>query len=68
MVLLHRTEWPPELKIEKPLISISHSIDAITFMAYLSSGEQSRAVMALLLTVFQSYQDHECVVMKGSVQ
>ena len=44
-----------ELKIEKPLISISHSTNAITFMAYLSlpsSGEQSRAIMALVFFFF----------------
>ena len=48
--LLKMLKWFPaphqkEIKIEKPLISISHSIDAITFMAdlsyLLSSGERS---------------------------
>ena len=36
------------LKQGKPLIAFSHSTDAITFMANLSSGELSRAILALL--------------------
>ena len=48
MVLLHWTKWQLELKQEEPWISISYSTEAITFMANLSSGEPSRAIMALL--------------------
>ena len=42
---------PPELKQEKCLIGISHSTDAITFMPNLSSGERSRAILALLFKI-----------------
>ena len=48
MVLLHWTKWLPELKQEKPLIDISYSTEAITFMANLSTSERFRAIMALL--------------------
>ena len=48
IVLFHLTKWPPELKQGKPKIGISHSTDAITVMANLGLGEQSRAIMALL--------------------
>ena len=50
MVLLCWTKWPPKLKVEKPLISISHAIDTITFTANVSLGERSRAIMALLFS------------------
>ena len=46
--LLHWTKWSPELNQRKPLIGISYSTESITFMANLSSREQSRAIMALL--------------------
>ena len=50
MVLLHWTKWLPELKQEKPLIGISYSTEAITLIANFSSGELSRAIMALLFS------------------
>ena len=36
------SKWLQEIKIEKPLIRISHSIDAITFMADLGLPSQLR--------------------------
>ena len=36
MAPIPSSKWPQQLKIGKHLISISHSIDAITFMADLS--------------------------------
>ena len=50
MAPIPSSKWPQEMKIEKSLIRIPHSIDAMTLLAYLlSSGERSRAIMALLL-------------------
>ena len=51
MVLLHLTKWPSELKQEKPLIGIFYSIEAITSMVNLSSGERYRAITSLLFEV-----------------
>ena len=56
MVLLHWTKWQPERKQEKPQIGISYSTEAITFMANLSSGEWSRAIMALLFDNYIAIQ------------
>ena len=57
MAPIPSSKWLQEIKIEKPLITISHSVDAIIFMAdlsFISSGERSRAIIALLYLNYEN--------------